>query len=77
MGKKSMQRATGLSQEERENLAKSGQRKNLNNNYSKPSRDLFSGVRGKQLTNIPLDLQDMLLDALSSNRRKTTQVGRA
>jgi hypothetical protein len=69
MGKRSMERATGLTQEQRENLAKSGQRVNLNSKgYSKPTKnpDIFYGARKKQLTSyVPKDIQNMLLDALS------------
>jgi len=74
MGKNSMQKATGLTKEDRENLAISGKRKSLNTvSYPKPEvtrTSLFRGVRKKRLTpDIPLEFQNMILDALSASPR--------
>lgn len=66
MGKRSIQKATGLSEEDRISQAKSGNRKNLNNTSNKqPQR--FRGVsmpRGQQISEIPLDLQNILLGSI-------------
>lgn len=70
MGKRSMQKATGLSEENRISQAKSGIRKNLNNT-SNPKSSRFRGVsigpRGQQLSEVPLDLQNILLGAIGKN----------
>ncbi len=70
MGKRSLEKATGLSEEQRIAQAKSGLRKNLNNTSNpKPMKHqpIIIGPRRQQLSEIPLDLQNLLLDSIGKH----------
>lgn len=70
MGKKSLAKVTGLTQDQRISLAQSGKRVNLNNHGNKPEKVLKNG----KFSNVPLDLENILLGAVSTANKATVSI---